>query len=155
MNDQNIPPTPEESPAERMYKTLMDEPPDSLPGPTFEALNDIALERHKQIRAYGYTHEHDDVHVGGQLAQAACYFAWPKYPCMQFWPLDSWDECFATKLKHTRREQIIIAAALLVAELERLDRADPPTRASTSTDAPPTSGPPWGVLQPLLPGGAP
>lgn len=87
-------------------------------------IEEIAAERQRQIDAEGWTPEHDDGHVAGQLATAgACYALgdnsdltpelfqalWPWSP--KWWkPKD-------------RRRDLIRAAALLVAEIERLDRA--------------------------------
>lgn len=37
----------------------------------------IAVERQRQIEQEGWTPEHDDNHQAGELAQAACYYAYP------------------------------------------------------------------------------
>lgn len=90
-------------------------------------IEEIAAERQRQIDAEGWTPEHDDTHSNGEMAQAAgCYVAhasWSRFefnrdPWWQLWPWDlSW-----WKPKDKRRD-LIRAAALIVAEIERLDRA--------------------------------
>lgn len=104
-------------------------------------LDEIAAERRRQIEAEGWTPAHDDQYVGGELALAAsCYAtvaAWDdriraraalKYT-PPFWSLAAewWKPT-------TRRRDLIKAAALIVAEIERIDRAD--RAAQEATDGP-------------------
>lgn len=95
-------------------------------------LVEIESERVRQVEEEGWTPEHDDAHDGGELAHAAgCYalfsgsHADAGYP-PKYWPLDDgwW------KPSEYRRD-LIKAAALLVAEIERLDRAARPARQAT------------------------
>lgn len=78
-------------------------------------IDEIAAERARQISKEGWTPEHDDHHNDGSLARAAASYAagerlwWP-------WRDSDW------KPKDRRRD-LIRAAALIVAEVERLDRA--------------------------------
>lgn len=99
-------------------------------------LDDIAKERHRQIEKEGWSLEHDDEHEHGELADAAaCYAATtrafraeehvgvgykPYMAYMDLWPKSWADHWF--KPKKNRRRALIKAAALLVAEIERLDR---------------------------------
>ena len=94
------------------------------------ALADVAAERRRQIDVEGWTPEHDDEHSRGELARAAAAYCaiagnddetrghrlragW--LPAT--WPWDpSW-----WKPKDRRRD-LVRAAALIVAEIERLDR---------------------------------
>ena len=90
----------------------------------------VADERHRQIRVEGWTPEHDDQHDDGALAMAAAAYAvestcnngwsvrgsWAKG--VHLWP---WGERF-WKPKD-RRRNLIRAGALIVAEIERLDRS--------------------------------
>lgn len=80
------------------------------------ALSDIAAERQRQIDAEGWTPAHDDAHDYGELARAAaCYAVGLKND----WPWsDSWWK------PKDRRTDLVRAGALIVAEIERLDRAD-------------------------------
>lgn len=89
------------------------------------AIKDIVRERVRQARQEGYTAAHDNAHQMGILAQAgACYaasasgFASAGYGEPPYWPFDL--EHFKP---HTVRRDLIRAAALIVAEIERLDRA--------------------------------
>lgn len=96
------------------------------------ALGLIAAERQRQIDAEGYTPEHDDKHIAGGLAMAAaCYAAWDPAPDFcdveedyveALWPFDGTIED-AVEGKD-RLRQLAIAGALIVAEMERLQRAE-------------------------------
>lgn len=97
---------------------------------------EVLAERERQKSAEGWTAEHDDQHEGGALASAAAAYAHraqfelrPKNAgrdlpeldvdmiITELWPFDErwW------KPKGARRD-LIRAAALIVAEIERLDR---------------------------------
>lgn len=92
-----------------------------------QAARDVLAERQRQISAEGWTPEHDDAHhAKGDLAMAAsCYASQAFRPerakrevCPGYWPweFDWW------KPGDTRRD-LIKAGALILAEIERLDRA--------------------------------
>lgn len=90
------------------------------------AATDIVAERQRQIEVEGWTAEHDDHHVHGELADAAaCYAVGElvsslrgKTVFTRIWPWpDHW-----WKPKDRRRD-LVRAGALIVAEIERLDRA--------------------------------
>lgn len=102
------------------------------------ALSDIAAERHRQGDVEGFTDDHDDAHVLGQLARAAACYAWfGSLPAgdrstvttkpdshLAWWRRSIWPSTWAEywwKPK-TRREDLVRAGALIVAEIERLDR---------------------------------
>lgn len=79
---------------------------------------EMEVERHRQVAEEGYSPEHDDEHDEGQLAKAAAAYAlaglrfelpWP-WPWKGFKPSD-------------RRCNLVKAGALIIAEIERLDRA--------------------------------
>jgi hypothetical protein len=96
---------------------------------------EIIAERRRQVDTEGWTEEHDDKHDGGELARAgACYALqaatgeayantetqigfYRAAGANNEWPWDTrhW------KPKNPRRD-LIVAAALLIAEIERLDR---------------------------------
>ncbi len=86
---------------------------------------EIARERERQIAVEGWTIEHDDLHSCGELADAAACYAHPApwgvkpsagaYP--KLWP---WNGLWWKP--RDRRSNLIRAAALIVAEIERLDR---------------------------------
>lgn len=91
-------------------------------GETDRVIAEIRAERNRQINDKGWTAEHDDGHSRGELsAAAACYALGSKLSPEEFemlWPWhgQDWnpgiDRC-----------NLIKAAALIVAEIERLDRA--------------------------------
>lgn len=89
------------------------------------AIEDIAAERKRQIEVEGWTPEHDDENVKRELARAAgCYVwvaslsvPWPHHLVPDHWP---WLKKY-WKPKDPRRN-LVKAAALIVAEIERLDR---------------------------------
>jgi len=93
-------------------------------------IDEIAAERRRQIEKEGWSVVHDDEYSEGEMADAAVSYAgqWtpdqmvyddagnPRYPLMWPWSVDWW------KPKGRRRD-LIRAGALIVAEIERLDRA--------------------------------
>lgn len=97
------------------------------------AARDVLAERQRQISGEGWTPEHDDAHSDGEMAgAAACYAMQVALDCIgrndlhntvsrtirELWPWSAhwW------KPKN-RRADLIKAAALILAEIERLDRA--------------------------------
>ncbi|EPL7658896.1 TPA: hypothetical protein ACID0O_000844 [Pseudomonas aeruginosa] len=93
-----------------------------------QAWLDVQAERRRQVEAEGWTPEHDDGHSHGQMARAAaCYaLACSSAPndgtaallVSLAWP---WDEQWWKP--STARRDLIKAGALVLAEIERLDRA--------------------------------
>ncbi len=107
-------------------------------------LEQIADERSRQINAEGYSREHDDEHADGAIAMAAACYAAPHriYIKRDYadgvtfadpWPA-GWR---GDKRPHEgnvvrsngshgeakRRDLLVKAAALIIAEIERMDRA--------------------------------
>ena len=90
-----------------------------------KAADDVLAERARQMSAEGWTAEHDDAHDAGEMAcAAACYAINSAVPLVgsvataRYWP---WDMRW-WKLKD-RRADLVRAGALILAEIERLDRA--------------------------------
>jgi len=104
-----------------------------------KAAHDVLSERERQKSAEGWTPEHDDEHASGELAMAAACYAHaaglnpsarafledaPDYAgehmviTRRLWP---WDRSW-WKPKDRRRD-LVRAGALILAEIERLDRA--------------------------------
>lgn len=99
-------------------------------------IDEIAAERCRQIEKEGWSISHDDGHEDGSLADAAaCYAAttrafradefagtgYQRYTAYSdLWPKSWADRWF--KPKRDRRRRLVIAGALIVAEIERLDR---------------------------------
>jgi hypothetical protein len=91
---------------------------------TTKALEDVVAERRRQINEEGWTAEHDDLHTADHLVKAAICYCWSaispphKKGAPSYWPWDlSW-----WKPKGRRRD-LVRAAALILAEIERMDRA--------------------------------
>jgi hypothetical protein len=92
----------------------------------------VADERVRQIEKEGFTEAHDarPDHAFGQLAMAACYYAFPEETqgaglwALKFLFPNNWNPSWAKKESQERKRQLVIAAALLVAELDRLYPAD-------------------------------
>ena len=96
------------------------------------AIQDIVAERERQQSVEGWSPGHDDEHDGGELAKAAACYAAGKivsaipteidpdrgaagYRSVWPWDMTWWKP-------KTYRHNLVRAAALLVAEIERLDR---------------------------------
>jgi hypothetical protein len=85
---------------------------------------ELLAERLRQVNAEGYDADHDDVHDRDELALGAAYYAlpasvrqWMDGNDVKLWP-------FADEAKsEDRRRDLIKAGAMIVAEIERLDRA--------------------------------
>lgn len=95
------------------------------PGPS-EAIADITAERRRQIEAEGWTPEHDDRHSGGELAAAAAAYAFynteaesGQPAAIELFPTNWHPDWWKPK---DRRRDLVRAGALIVAEIERLDR---------------------------------
>lgn len=114
-----------------------------------QAATDVLAERQRQIKVEGWTASHDDLeHVPGLLSSAAVCYAlnastWLRNPNASRadyagmspinWTNWPWEEKW-WKPKNERRD-LVRAAALILAEIERLDRAQPPAQQPTD-DAP-------------------
>lgn len=92
---------------------------------TKSAMDLIAEEREKQI-SKGFNWRHDDKHDCHQLSDAAIVYAAPaplRYQVMNWWPWDKKslkeDDSFTTE---GRIGELVKAGALIVAEIERLQR---------------------------------
>lgn len=93
---------------------------------TGTAIADIRAERVRQMHVEGWLPEHDDNHSCGELADAAACYAHPAPwgvrsqagPPPKLWP---WSIVWWKP--QDRRANLVKAGALIVAEIERLDRA--------------------------------
>lgn len=103
-----------------------------------QALSDVVAERCRQIQVEGWSPAHDDKHDDGQMAKAAAAYAGHAAACFTLgmnpdhpayakadvprgWPwADRW-----WKPSSPRRD-LVKAAALILAEIERIDRAEAP-----------------------------
>ena len=97
-----------------------------------QGLADAIAERVRQIDAEGWTTEHDDSHAHSEMARAAAAYCLGQPELTgrvqdgkRFLPWRSmiWPWSKEWWKPKTRREDLIRAAALIIAEIERLDRA--------------------------------
>lgn len=91
--------------------------------PLSAALTDIIAERQRQQTVEGWTPEHDDQHDDFEMSVAAACYAlnahgFAALGTMSLWP---WDAAW-WKPTNPRRD-LVKAAALIAAEIERIDRA--------------------------------
>ena len=89
-----------------------------------QAARDVLTERARQINEEGWTPQHDDRHINSEMAGAAASYAlhdiaggFFKNDIRSIWPWSR--EWFKPSGK---RRNLVKAAALIIAEIERLDR---------------------------------
>ena len=96
-----------------------------------KAAQDVLAERRRQIEVEGWTPEHDDEHSIGELAALAAFYAVPDG--VREWDFsgtgygDTLAEAllpngWTAKVGKDRRRNLVKAGALILAEIERLDR---------------------------------
>lgn len=102
-----------------------------------KAAVDVLAERQRQMKAEGFTPAHDDLHTDGQLARAAAAYAVAAdtaiYEADKTRP--SWNQSYIAGVTRAwpwnwglwkptnKRRDLVKAAALLLAEIERVDRS--------------------------------
>lgn len=84
---------------------------------------DVICERLRQKYGEGWTVEHDDTHVNGELAAAAANYALYHTPFGGDLPNHIWPWAAEWWKPTTSRRDLVKAGALIIAEIERLDRA--------------------------------
>ena len=95
---------------------------------------DVFAERQRQMSVEGWTPEHDAQHVNNELTRAACCYATHAYErgwtdadtyqqeALPFqWP-DNWSE--AGWKPKSPRQDLVRAAALIIAEIDRMDAVE-------------------------------
>lgn len=125
-------------------------PPDGLDGPENEyveyiradlvpaqptgGVHAIMQERERQITVEGWTPEHDDTHILGELGSAAACYAVPSrhrvFAANVFWPWGAewWKPTGAHDDLTDRRRDLVKAGALIAAEIDRIDRLITPPK---------------------------
>lgn len=107
-----------------------------------DASRDVLAERARQVSAEDWTPEHDDGHPNDEIAAFAAVYAMP--PAARDWPASEtgYGDTFGAALCPAdwapkfgdRRRELVKAGALIVAEIERLDRADKAIAALTGSE---------------------
>lgn len=108
-----------------------------------QAWRDVLAERKRQVESEGWTPEHDDAHAKGEMASAAGVYALAAGSYDYRWVLigRTPNDYLAAALKlwpwepnwfkpKDRRRDLVKAGALILAEIERLDRASLPAQES-------------------------
>lgn len=95
------------------------------------ACRDVQAERDRQITSEGWTADHDDQHIRGELGAAAAAYAAPRREqtfSRTIWPITWGREWFKRAGRcddlHERRRDLVKAGALILAEIERIDRIE-------------------------------
>lgn len=91
------------------------------------AARDVLSERRRQVSAEGWTPTHDDMHSDGSLAAvAACYAAVSVPSKRGDVPIELWPKSWAPSWwkPSNQRRNLVKAGALILAEIERLDRLE-------------------------------
>ena len=99
---------------------------DRAPLPS-RAARDVLDERARQVNEEGFTAEHDDRHQRGELAFAAIAYLMALVnpnAAQSWWP--SWSISYEWFKPGSMRRMLVKAAALIIAEIERRDRASAP-----------------------------
>lgn len=107
---------------------------------TSHVLKELQIERQRQVGVKGYRASHDDGHINGELSLAAALYAIPysQHPGVKqddFVGLHMALELgngWTLKPEADRRRRLIKAAALICAEIERLDRIERPSTKVSS-----------------------
>jgi len=129
-----------------IYSKVNEQP---LPKPPLTGAELITQERERQMSEEGWDAEHDDVHTNGELALVAALYATPiplfskvnlgkdQLSFIDPWPwfdtvevtrygdglttqVPAWDK----RKKHSKLRKLVIAGALIAAEIDRLQRAE-------------------------------
>jgi len=92
------------------------------------AAHDVLAERWRQVAGEGWTPEHDDKHDRGEMAYAAaCYALQTRSGVGMGWLHDIIDRLWPWSAEwwkpKTKRANLVRAGALILAEIERIDRA--------------------------------
>lgn len=87
------------------------------------AVADVLTERRRQIEVEDWTPQHDDHHAEGEMARAAAAYAMSAAGLMKNAPTNyPWPWADGWWKPKDKRSDLVRAAALLIAEIERLDR---------------------------------
>lgn len=99
-----------------------------------QAVQDVLLERVRQLSEEGYDAKHDDAHTDGAIALAAAAYIGGALKChdgKKYGPPDGQDDDVDVLMAlapwsiryKSPRDSLVKATALILAEIERIDRA--------------------------------
>lgn len=88
-----------------------------------QGARDIVAERARQIEVEDFDAEHDDIHDGRQIAEAAAAYGLA-YAGHSSWAVNVWPWDSAWWKPSGDRRDLVKAGALILAEIERLDRLE-------------------------------
>lgn len=108
--------------------------------PQTQAAVDVLAERRRQIEAEGWTPKHDDEHADGAMAIAAACYAVADRKALEvqtvklrdLWLWTGWAQSWFKP--RDQRSNLVRAGALILSEIERLDRAAPPVAPGSLCD---------------------
>lgn len=90
-----------------------------------EAAKDVLAERQRQLYVEGFHAARDDQYVKGELGLAASAYACTASPDMHLdWIPGNWPWGANWYKPKSRRQNMVKAGALILAEIERLDRVE-------------------------------
>lgn len=107
----------------RAYKLGQDEGASRAPAAPPPAARDVLAERERQKSVEGWTPEHDDEHTRGELQIAAaclCVDGTDAEVHLEGAQIDQWG--LVARHHGNWRRELVIACALILAEIERIDR---------------------------------
>ncbi|MGG7535338.1 hypothetical protein [Rhizobium sp. 12,4] len=87
-----------------------------------QAARDVLAERRRQIDVEEWATQHDDRYTNGELERAAAAYALISCRPVRWFVADIWPFSSKWWKPRSHRENLIRAAALLLAAIERLDR---------------------------------
>lgn len=117
-------------------------------GAVKDAARDVLAERRRQVEQEGWTPEHDDMHNGGVLAVSGACYALESASILCSDESAYWARMFAGARRNlwqfdeewwkpgTSRRMLVKAAALILAEIERIDRSNSATAGDSTKDQP-------------------
>ena len=88
------------------------------------AARDVLAERRRQVEELRFPPDHDDGYVGGELADAAVSYAMQAHLGPMINPPTRWPWNWRWWKPGPARRMLVKAGALILAEIERLDRRD-------------------------------
>ena len=90
--------------------------------PTTQAIVDVIAERRRQVEKEGNIPAKDDTYLQGELTRAALCYLWAVINNTQAFPAGQWPWGVEHWKPKPNRRMLVIAGALILAEIDRRDR---------------------------------